>query len=356
MKKKKILIIEDNEDIRDSSVEILELAGYEVLEADNGKIGVELAQQHIPDMILCDIMMPELDGYGVLYLLSKNRETSNIPFIFLTAKAERADMRKGMDMGADDYLTKPFDDMELLNTIESRFHKKEKIEAFYSKSFESLQLLTNQNQGQGLEELKKIIADRKVKQVRKKQIIYYESDAITGIYLILSGRVKAVKLSEDGRELVTGMYGPDEYLGIQAMLSGDQYNETTEAVDDTTICLLPKDTVKQLLDTYTDIGQKFIKVLSSNLIEKEEQLLQLAYHSVRKRMAEILIRLAKQQNTTENSEAQIRISREDLASMAGMATETVSRTLSDFKDEGIIEKKGSVIDIVDFSKLLKMKN
>jgi DNA-binding response OmpR family regulator len=168
--KKKILIIEDNQDIRESSVEILVLAGYEVLEADNGKIGVELAQQHLPDMILCDIMMPELDGYGVLYLLSKNRETSNIPFIFLTAKAERADMRKGMEMGADDYLTKPFDDMELLNTIESRFHKKDKIEAFYSKSFESLQLLTNQNQG--LDELKKIIADRKVKQVRKSESFF----------------------------------------------------------------------------------------------------------------------------------------------------------------------------------------
>jgi CRP-like cAMP-binding protein len=352
--KKKILIIEDNKDIRESSVEILILAGYDVLEADNGKIGVELAQQHLPDMILCDIMMPELDGYGVLYLLSKNRETSNIPFIFLTAKAERSDMRKGMEMGADDYLTKPFDDMELLNTIESRFHKKDKIEAFYSKSFESLQLLTNQNQG--LDELKKIIADRKVKQVRKKQIIYYESDNVTGIYLILSGRVKAIKMSEDGRELVTGIYGPDEYLGIQAMLSGDHYNETAEAVDDTTICLLPKDIVKQLLDSYTDIGQKFIRLLSSNLIEKEEQLLQLAYHSVRKRLAEVLIRLAKQQNASESSEVQIRISREDLASMAGMATETVSRTLSDLKDEGIIEKKGSVIDIVDFTKLHKMKN
>ncbi|MFA5245536.1 MAG: response regulator, partial [Pedobacter sp.] len=181
--KKKILIIEDNEDIRESSIEILELAGYDVLQAENGKIGVEIAQQQLPDMILCDIMMPELDGYGVLYLLSKNHETANIPFIFLTAKAERSDMRKGMEMGADDYLTKPFDDMELLNTIESRFHKKEKLNAFYSKSFEGLKLLANQNQG--LDELQKIIADRKVKQVRKKQIIYYEGDTISGIYLIL---------------------------------------------------------------------------------------------------------------------------------------------------------------------------
>ena len=353
--KKKILIIEDNDDIRESSIEILELADYEVLQAQNGRIGVELAQRHLPDMILCDIMMPELDGYGVLYLLSKNPETANIPFIFLTAKAERADMRKGMEMGADDYLTKPFDDMELLNTIESRFQKKEKQQAFYSKSLESLRLLANQNQG--LDELKKIISERKVKQVKKKQILYYEGDNIPGVYLILSGRVKAIKLSEDGRELVTGMYGPEEYLGIHAMLSNEQYNETAEAVEDTTICLLPKDTVKHLLDNYTDIGQKFIKILSSNLLEKEEQLLQLAYHSVRKRMAEVLLRLAKQQNLQANdSDAFIRISREDLASMAGMATETVSRTLSDFKDEGIIEKKGSVIQFIDSAKLTRMKN
>lgn len=350
---KKILIIEDNEDIRESSTEILELAGYEVLQAENGKIGVELAQQHLPDMILCDIMMPELDGYGVLYLLSKNKNTENIPFIFLTAKAERADMRKGMEMGADDYLTKPFDDIELLNTIESRFNKHQKLESFYSKSFESLKNLANQNQG--LDELKKIIADRKVKQLRKKQIIYYEGDSISGIYLILSGKVKAIKLNDDGREFVTGMYGPDDYIGIQAMLSGDQYNETAEAIEDTTICFLPKETVNQLLDNYTDIGQKFIKVLSSNLIEKEEQLLQLAYHSVRKRMAEILLRLVKSPSDSIEG-LTFRISREDLASMAGMATETVSRTLSDFKDEGIIEKKGSVIQILDQLKLIKMKN
>lgn len=351
--KKKILIIEDNNDIRESSTEILELAGYKVLQAANGKIGVELAQKHLPDMILCDIMMPELDGYGVLYLLSKNQNTENIPFIFLTAKTERSDMRKGMEMGADDYLTKPFDDIELLNTIESRFNKHQKLESFYSQSLESLKHLVNQNHG--LDELKKIIADRKVKYIRKKQIIYYEGDSISGIYLILSGKVKAIKLNDDGREFVTGMYGPEDYIGIQAMLSGDHHNETVEAIEDTTICLLPKETVNQLLDNYTDIGQKFIKVLSSNLIEKEEQLLQLAYHSVRKRMAEILLRLAKS-STDGADELIIRISREDLASMAGMATETVSRTLSDFKDENIIEKKGSVIHILDSSKLLKMKN
>ncbi|MGY0040715.1 response regulator transcription factor [Pedobacter sp. NJ-S-72] len=133
-RKQRILIIEDNDDIRESTAEILELADYEVFQADNGKKGVETAHSHLPDLILCDIMMPELDGYGVLYLLNKNPETAAIPFIFLTAKAERMDMRKGMEMGADDYLVKPFDDVELLNAIESRFSKREKQELFYSKS------------------------------------------------------------------------------------------------------------------------------------------------------------------------------------------------------------------------------
>ena len=173
-----------------------------------------------------------------------------------------------------------------------------------------------------------------------------------GIYLILSGKIKAVKLSSDGRELLTGMYGPEEYLGIQALLSNESYNETAEAVEDTTICLIPKDTVEQILNKYADVSRQFIKILSNNLIEKEEQLLQLAYHSVRKRMAQTLLKLASQSAATNT----LRISREDLAAMAGMATETVSRTLSDFKEEGIIEKKGSQIDIIDQGKLQRMKN
>ena len=120
---KTLLIIEDNDDIRDNVVEILGLAGFNVYEASNGKAGVHLAIQHKPDLILCDIMMPELDGYMVLNLLHENPETARIPFIFLTARAEPLDLRKGIEMGADDYLTKPFDDLELLNAIDTRFKK-----------------------------------------------------------------------------------------------------------------------------------------------------------------------------------------------------------------------------------------
>jgi len=346
---KKVLIIEDNNDIRENVVEILTLAGYEVFEANNGKKGVDLAVNNKPDIILCDIMMPELDGYGVLYLLNKNTETNAIPFIFLTAKAERIDLRKGMEMGADDYLTKPFDDMELLNAIESRLKKKEVQENFYSKSLDRLSNLIAKSNG--LSELQKIINERKSRQFKKNQVIYYEGDKANNLYLLISGKVKTIKLAEDGRELMTGIFGADNYLGVQAILANEAYSDTATALEDSALCLIPKDQIEPLLNLYPDISREFIKILASDIREKEEQLLQMAYNSVRKRMAEALLRLQRQQ--TDDS---FKISREDLAAMAGMATETVSRTLSDFKDENLIDKKGSVITILDLNRLAKMKN
>ena len=348
---KKVLIIEDNNDIRENVVEILELAGYTVFAANNGKIGVDLVMKNMPDIILCDIMMPELDGYGVLYMLSKNPDTATIPFIFLTAKAERVDLRKGMEMGADDYLTKPFDDMDLLNSIESRLRKKDTQQSFYSKSLERLSNLVSKNDG--LKELRKIINERKSRQVKKNQVIYYEGDKGNGLYLVLSGKIKTIKLAEDGRELMTGIYTADDYLGINSMLMNEAYTDTATALEDSLLCLIPKDQLEQLLNMYPDVAREFIKLLSNDIKEKEEQLLQLAYHSVRKKMADAILRLQRKQN---NDDECFKIAREDLAAMAGMATETVSRTLSDFKDEGLIDKKGSTITILDINRLVKMKN
>jgi CRP-like cAMP-binding protein/CheY-like chemotaxis protein len=348
---KKVLIIEDNNDIRENVVEILELAGYQVFDANNGKKGVEIALKEIPDIILCDIMMPELDGYGVLYMLNKNPDTAAIPFIFLTAKAERLDLRKGMEMGADDYLTKPFDDMDLLNSIESRLKKKEIQKNFYSKSLDRLNNIISKNDG--LSELKKIIQDRKSRHFKKNQVIYYDGDKGSGLYLVISGKVKTIKLAEDGRELMTGIYTNDEYLGINALLANEPYADTATALEDSILCLIPKDQLEQLLNLYPEVAREFIKLLANDIRDKEDQLMQLAYHSVRKRMSEAMIRLYRQQS---NNKEGFKITREDLAAMAGMATETVSRTLSDFKDEGLIEKKGSLITILEPEKLAKMKN
>lgn len=119
---KMILLIEDNIYVRENTTEILELAGYNVIAACDGKQGVKLAQVQVPELIICDIMMPELDGYGVLSLLKKDTLTAGIPFIFLSAKEEVRDSQKSK--GADAYLTKPFDDKNLLDTIEACLKKK----------------------------------------------------------------------------------------------------------------------------------------------------------------------------------------------------------------------------------------
>lgn len=115
---KKVLVIEDNYEILENTVEILQLEGFATFSASNGRIGVDMAKTHLPDIILCDIMMPELDGYQVLAELKKDPATSDIPFIFLTASVERKEVQAGFDMGAKGYIRKPFETEELFKTID----------------------------------------------------------------------------------------------------------------------------------------------------------------------------------------------------------------------------------------------
>ena len=171
---KKVLLIEDNPEVRENTAEILELANFKVETAENGKTGVVKAKNTKPDLIICDIMMPELDGYGVLHILSKDIETNQIPFIFLTAKAERSDFRKGMNLGADDYLTKPFDESELLDAIESRLKKASLIQKDYNQNIHGIEQFMNE--AKGLEGLKELASSRKIRIYSKKANIYLEGD------------------------------------------------------------------------------------------------------------------------------------------------------------------------------------
>lgn len=345
-----ILIIEDNATIRQSTAEILELSGYNVMQAADGKNGVARALQQIPDLILCDIMMPELDGYGVLYLLSKNPETAAIPFIFLTAKAESVDLRRGMEMGADDYLTKPMDGIDLLNAVDTRLRKSERQQAFFNRSLQKIEDLFGANTGN--QELKALITSRKIRQIKKKQVLYYEGDEPLGIYLVMDGSIKTIKLDENGRELMIGLYRADGYFGISAVLLDEPFSETAEALEDSAVCLLPKDMIMPLIDRYPELGRRFLKILSNDIKEKEEHLVELAFHSVRKRVAQALVKLSNQ----ATDPLKLKISRDELASMVCIANETLSRTLTDFKKEELIEKKGANILLLDIGRLMKMKN
>lgn len=351
---KHLLLIEDNDDIRENTAEILELGGYKVETAENGKAGVEKALAKKPDLIVCDVMMPVLDGYGVLHLLNKNPELKGIPFIFLTAKAERSDFRKGMEMGADDYVTKPFTDIELLSAIESRLNKVELLKKNFESNAEGMQQLLDEAGGKkALEDFTK---DRHVNHYKKKQVIYSEGNHPNKLYYIEKGKVKTFKTNTDGKEFTVGLHSEGEFIGYIAMLEGTVYKETAEAIDNTDVAIIPMEEFSKLIESNKEVMQKFIKLLAKNVAEKEEQLLGLAYNSLRKRVADALITLQDKYRKDNGEKFSIQISREDLANIAGTATESLIRTLSDFKSEKLIDIEGGLIVIQNEKKLAAMLN
>lgn len=333
--------------------EILELSNYKVLAAVNGKEGVALAIQNKPDLIICDIMMPVLDGYGVIHMLQKNDETQNIPFIFLTAKAERSEIRRGMELGADDYITKPFNGTELLNAVETRLRKSELIKKEIAAGLQGLDDLVTTVGGK--DALKTFADNRVSSKFKKKQIIYAEGNHPHRMFYIEKGKVKAYKTNDDGKDLVIALYNEGDFFGYMAMLEGATYKETTEALEDTEVAVIPREDFENLINNNKDVMQKFIKLLANNITEHENLLLSLAYNSLRKKVADALLVIHNKYNAG-NTQVPIDISRENLANIAGTAKESVIRTLSDFKDEKIIDIKNGDIVILNEKKLQNLLN
>jgi CRP-like cAMP-binding protein/CheY-like chemotaxis protein len=345
---KSVLVIDDNADIRDNTAEILELAGYKTFTAENGKRGVEVAQLEKPDIIVCDIMMPELDGYGVLHLLKKNPETENIPFVFLTAKTERSDFRKGMEMGADDYITKPFEDIELLNAIEIRLKKLAILDNKYAPSHQGINQFIKDVKDAGL--VNQLADQYDVENYSKKQTLYQESKRPRYLYYLVKGKVKGFKTHEDGKEYITDLFTDGDFIGYPALIEEKNYDDSAVVLEDAEILQIPKEDFLQMMYGNMDIAAKFIRIITQNVKEKEDRLLNLAYSSLRKRVAKALIDIHTKFNT-ENQNKPLEISREDFAHYVGTATESLIRTLSDFKSEKLIEIKEGKISIINAEKL-----
>ncbi|HET9503069.1 MAG TPA: response regulator [Hymenobacter sp.] len=323
-----LLLIEDHALIRENTAELLELAGYAVLTAENGKLGIEQALATRPDLVICDIMMPVLDGYGVLQIFNQHPQLAGVPFIFLTAKTERADLRRGMALGADDYLTKPFDSSELLSAVAGRLHRFQHLRPDYDLARGDLPtFLADARRAGGLPAL---TADRKPHSLPRRQQLYAEGDEPTRLYFVQAGRVKTSKTTAAGKELITGFYQPGEFLGYQALLEGRPYHDTAVAVEDSTLYYIPAAEFTDLLLRNAEVSQQFIRLLAGRERAREQQLVELAYHSLRRRVADALLRLPA-------ADASIQLSREDLAAVVGTAPESLSRTLSEFRQAGLIE-------------------
>src|SRR3984957_20540364 len=284
---RKLLVIDDHDDIRENIAEILALAGYEVFTAPNGKRGVEIALKEKPELVICDIMMPELDGYGVLHLLRKNESTLETPFIFLTAKTERADFRKGMEMGADDYITKPFDDIELLNAIEIRLKKNDILQAkYYGEEKEAREVIKEFIHSGAL----RLDADTaETQELSKKIFLYQEGKRPKSLYLLKSGKIKASRINEDGKEYITNLYVPGDYIGYLSLLENKSYEDSAVVLEDAEVVVFRKEEFLDALYQDLQIATKFIKLIARSVQEKEERLLSLAYGSLRKRVAKGLL-------------------------------------------------------------------
>ena len=343
-----ILVIDDNQDIRENTAEILTLAGYATFTAENGKKGVELALQHIPDLIVCDIMMPELDGYGVLHLVRKNPATQFIPFIFLTAKTERIDQRKGMEMGADDYITKPFDDIELLNAIEVRLRKKQVLDQQYTLSQPGINRFLADVKSSGL--LEQLAEQYPIETYSKKQVLFQEGKRPRFLYYLVKGKAKGIRIHEDGKEYITDLFSEGDFIGYPDLIDDRVYDSSAVILEDAEILRIPAEDFLKMIDEDLSVAGKFIRIITQNVKEKEERLLNLAYSSLRKRVARSLLDIHAKYNPGEGAQP-LEISRDDIAHYIGTATESLIRILGDFKAEKLINMKEGRIVISDPDKL-----
>jgi len=347
---KRILLIEDDVALRENTAELLELSDYAVDMAPNGRIGITMAKDNPPDIIICDIMMPEVDGYGVLEAMMTEEKTRHIPFVFLSAKTEHKEIRKGMDLGADDYITKPFEEEELLSAIESRLAKAQIL----ARQENQPEPEESANGMRNLHQLKNYFWDEGEELTFKRgEAVYSKGDRSNNLYLILKGVVKTHTMDINGKDLITGLYKADDFLGFTSFDENIPHNETATAVEDAEVVAISKMQVKSVLKNNQEVSLELVNMLTDNLADIKEQLMQMAYSSVRKKTANTILQFVEVMNT--KPDAPIRILRSDLATTAGIATESLIRTLSHFKKKGLIEIEGRDIRVLDATGLEMME-
>jgi CRP-like cAMP-binding protein/CheY-like chemotaxis protein len=338
--REKILLIEDDQIVRDNTAEILQLANYEVLTAENGKTGLEKAKVFKPDLIICDILMPELDGYGVMQIAMRNKDLQRIPIIFMSAKTKHEDIRKGMDLGASDYITKPFEESELLSAVATRLKRKAIMDGGLNDN-------VIKERKWRIEDIEEAFAHKERFEYRPGATIYCEGNVGNHVFYITRGEVKTYKVNEDGKELITELFSDKSFFGFTSFLAHKPYSENAEAIQPTEILKLEKLELLSLIKSNPQLGLNFIDLLSNDLDTVKEHLMHLAYDSVRKKTADAILQL-----TPESAkERVVRISRSDLASMIGIAKETLTRTLTDFKEEKLIRTNRNTIQVLNTKKL-----
>lgn len=328
--------------------ELLRLAGYRVITAETGLEGLTLARAHPPHLILCDIMMPDLDGFGVLSAVQHISGLVGVPFVFVTAKSGSRDVRKGMNAGSDDYLIKPFTGDELLRLVSARLAKN----ALYKEGNKG----DHSNGGMDtISEtaitLEALLENRIHKKLKKKDTVFVENDVPSYLYFLKSGKIKTVRINGWGKEYITHIFNKGDFFGYIPLLKDSEHKETASALEESEIVLIPGHDFFRLLYSDSELSLRFIKMISNNLSLVEEWLLKLAYDSARRRVAEALLYMQYKYNGGKKENCSFPAHRENISSIAGISAESVSRNLTDFKEEGLIHTDNKIIRILNEKKL-----
>lgn len=344
---KKILVIEDDRILRENIAELLEISGYAVETAGNGLEGVDRAKKTPVDLILCDIKMPGLDGYGVLHILRKNPRTATTPFIFLTAKTERGDQRKGMEMGADDFITKPYESTELLNAIETRLERKEVFNQVPDENAGKVEYFFNEPRNRiGLQGLAE---KSEARNYSPQEQVFREGDNPYFLFFVEEGSIKTSRINSDGKIFISNIYSVGDFFGVQPLIEDRTYRETAEALEESIVRYIPKKEFLDILQKNKEVAGNLIEMMSRELTEKDEQIIRIAYDSVRKRVALKLLELIP-----PGEKAATDLSRTNLASLLGTTTETIVRILSEFREQKIIATEGKHLTLTDREKLKEL--
>lgn len=348
---KSILIIEDDLVLRENTKELLELSNFRIICAGDGKDGIDKALKYHPDLILCDISMPVIDGYGVLEFLSSNPGTKNIPFLFISAKSDLSEIRKGMNLGADDYITKPFNEHELINAINKRLSKFDSLKNSYTPGFKGeIQNLKVSS----LEDFKNLLQKKGEKfRFQKRQTIYYENDNANFVYMIARGIVKTIKMDDEGKELITGIYKEDHLFGLTSFKSNSLYDETAVTINNTLGYRFSSKNFREIINNNPELMIEIAEVLTSHLSNLKDHLLETAYSSVLKKTTQTILQFAEK--IPENSRNITDITRNELAHIAGISTESFIRSLSQLRKKRLIEIDGRNIKILDFDQLKRIQ-
>lgn len=344
-----ILLIEDDICLRENTGEILELEGYTVLMAKNGREGIQLALTKNIDLILCDIVMPVVDGYSVLKELSTVPEVRKIPFIFLTAKSGLKEIRTGMNLGADDYIVKPFEEKELLDTIATRLSKY----AIFNRE-ESYNSLNNKVEVHNIRDLKQyFLAHGERITLSKNEVLYTESQLARFVYFLKKGLIKTLNIDEYGKELITGIYRKENFFGLYSFNELISYPERALAIESSRLLRLPSNFVQEVFKFNPELTMEWVQDLSEDVIELKNHLLQTAYSSVLRKTVNTLLDFSEKMHFEK--EELSKMSRGDLASVAGISKESFIRCLSDLKNNGLINVQGRNIEILNLNALKRIK-